>query len=250
MSLKQISVVIIAKNAEETIGECLEALVRFDEVLLYLNNSSDNTQKIASGYANVCIVQGAFLGFGETKNAAASHAKHDWILSLDSDEILNTLLLDKIDSCNLVDNRQLFTLVRNNYFLGYQTQDSDQLIRLYNRNFTHFNSNNVHEKVIVPSDAQVIVLKQRFKHLNITNINQTLTKIIQYTDLGAEGKKTCFFSIVLAKSIFAFFKIYILKGNILKGWIGIALGMNAAHRRYYKYLKQFVNCQNSKKNTK
>ena len=242
-SIHHISVVIMVKNAEDTIEECLDSLQLFDEVILYFNDSTDDTKEKIKKYKNIKIVDGDFLGFGKTKNKAASYSKNDWIFSLDSDEILNKSLLNELAQIDFTNIKKIYRVKRDNYFLGHKTQDSDNIIRIFNRKFTEFNDNNVHEKVIVPKDAEVIALKNSFRHLNITNINQTLTKMIQYTDLGSEGKEICFFSVVIAKTLFAFFKIYILKGNILKGWVGIVLGVNAANRRYYKYLKQFINCK-------
>ena len=237
----------MAKNAEETIARSLDSLEAFDEVILYLNNSTDKTEEIARSYKNVNIVQGEFKGFGKSKNSAGSHSKHDWILSLDSDEILNPKLINEISKQDFSNLKTIFRLKRDNYFLGHKTQSSDYILRIYNKTYTQFNDNAVHEKIIAPMDANIVTLKCSFKHLNITNINQTLTKIIQYTDLGAKDKKTCFFSIVIAKSIFAFFKTYILQGNIIRGWVGFALAINSANKRYYKYIKQFINCQKSKK---
>jgi len=237
------SVVMMAKNAEDTIAQSLDSLSAFDEVLLYLNHSTDATKTIVQNYANVKIVEGEFLGFGKTKNVAASHSKHDWILSLDSDEILNEKLIAEISQQDFSDITKLYQLKRDNYFLGHKTQSADLIVRIYNKNHTGFNDNNVHEKIIVPKLSQVMTLKHSFVHLNITNINQTLTKIIQYTDLGAENKKTCFFSVLIFKSMFAFFKTYILQGNIIRGWVGFALAVNSANKRYYKYMKQFINCQ-------
>ena len=237
----------MAKNAEETIAQSLDSLGNFDEVVLYLNNSTDSTEEIAKGYHNVKIVKGEFRGFGNTKNDASSHSKNRWILSLDSDEILNQELINEIERQDFRDPKNIFKLKRDNYFLGHKTQSADHIDRLYNREFTQFNDNDVHEKVIIPSDANLITLKESFTHLNITNINQTLTKIIHYTDLGATHKKTCFFGTVIAKSIFAFFKTYLLQGNIIRGWVGFALAINSANKRYYKYIKQFINCQEAKK---
>lgn len=245
--IKQISVVIIAKNAEGTMAESLDALNAFDEILLYLNDSTDKTKSIAQKYENVRIVEGAFLGFGKTKNEAGRQSKHDWILSLDSDEILNDKLIDEIGRLDLDDITKLYRLKRDNYFLGHKTQSSDLIVRIYNKNNTGFNDNEVHEKIIVPKQSQVYTLTNSFKHLNIQNINQTLTKIIHYTDLGSQNKKTCFFIVVIAKAVFAFLKTYILQGNIFRGWIGFALAVNSANKRYYKYIKQFINCQEEKK---
>lgn len=245
--IKQISVVIIAKNAEGTMAESLDALNAFDEILLYLNDSTDKTKSIAQKYENVRIVEGAFLGFGKTKNEAGRQSKHDWILSLDSDEILNDKLIDEIGRLDLDDITKLYRLKRDNYFLGHKTQSSDLIVRIYNKNNTGFNDNEVHEKIIVPKQSQVYTLTNSFKHLNIQNINQTLTKIIHYTDLGSQNKKTCFFIVVIAKAVFAFLKTYILQGNIFRGWIGFALAVNSANKRYYKYIKQFINCQEEKR---
>ncbi|MEN8303382.1 MAG: glycosyltransferase family 2 protein [Campylobacterota bacterium] len=243
--IENISVVIMAKDAQETIAESLDSLVDFKEVVLYLNNSTDNTQKIAEKYSNVKIVQGEFIGFGPTKNAAATHASNDWILSLDSDEILNDKLIKEILSQDLDNPNNLFILVRDNYFLGEKTISKDYIVRLYNREKNLFDDALVHEKVQVHNYNNKITLKTTFKHLNITDINQTLHKMIKYTDLGAEGKKTCFFGVVIAKAFFAFFQTYILRFYFVNGWVGFTIAVSNANRRFYKYLKQYINCKNS-----
>ncbi|RUM72773.1 MAG: hypothetical protein DSZ08_00280 [Sulfurovum sp.] len=246
-AINHISVAMIAKNADETIRQSLDSLRLFDEVLVYLNESIDQTKSIALEYKNVKIVEGPFLGFGETKNAAAEASKYDWILSLDSDEILNEALLNEISQLDFTVIKNIYKLKRDNYFLGKETQNSNIIVRLYNKKYTKFDDSIVHEKIMIPKDAHVMTLKHSFTHLYILDINQTLRKIIHYTDLGSEDKKVCFFSVVVAKTIFAFFKTYILKGNFMKGWVGYALAVNSANKRHYKYLKQFINCQREKK---
>jgi len=249
LSISDISVVIMAKNAEETIEECLDALKDFSEIIFYLNNSTDTTEELALYYPNVKIVKGDFLGFGKTKNKAASYSKNDWILSLDSDEVLNKVLIEEIEQLDLKEKTKIVRLKRDNYFLGYKTQTQDTITRLYHKKYTEFNDNTVHEKVMIPNGSEVVTLQHSFKHLNITNINQTLTKIIKYTDLGAENKKMCFFSVVIAKALFGFFKTYFIQGNIFRGWVGFALAINTANKRYYKYIKQFINCKEKKSKT-
>lgn len=245
--IDHISVVIMAKNAQDTLALSLDSLKVFNEVILYLNDSKDDTEAIAKKYPNVKIIKGGFIGFGETKNKAGEYAQNDWILSLDSDEILSPELIEEITAVDYNDFTTLFRLKRDNYFLGHKTQNSDYIVRIYNKKHTKFNDNKVHESVIVPPKGQIITLKNSFIHLNITDINQTLTKMIMYTDLGAKDKKTCYFIVVISKAFFAFFKTYIIKGNFLRGWVGFAVAINSANKRYYKYLKQFVNCKDSQK---
>lgn len=62
-----ISVVVLAKNNEKTIGKTLNSLIEFDDVVVYDNGSTDGTISIAKGFKNVNLVQGEFKGFGWTK---------------------------------------------------------------------------------------------------------------------------------------------------------------------------------------
>ena len=88
-----VSAVMIVKNGARTIDKSLESLKQFDDVVVYDNGSTDGTQVIAARYPNVQLIEGGFDGFGTTKNRAASYAKHDWILIIDSDEVVDDELL-------------------------------------------------------------------------------------------------------------------------------------------------------------
>src|SRR5581483_8071175 len=83
-----ISVTILTKNCAETLTETLESCRSFAEVLILDTGSNDATVEIAKKYPNVKIVQEPFIGFGPTHNRASELASYDWILSIDSDEIL------------------------------------------------------------------------------------------------------------------------------------------------------------------
>ncbi len=244
--IKNISVVIIAQNAQETIKECLESLKDFSEVILYLNNSTDSTKDIAKKFDNVKIIDGDFLGFGPTKNKAAQYASNHWILSLDSDEVLNKELIDEIKKQDFTNEHILFVLKRDNYFLGAKTVSKDFIVRIYNTLHTKFNDNVVHENIIVQKNSKIIKLKHSFKHHNIIHINQTLTKMIKYTDLGSKDKKMCIFLVVIAKAFFAFIQSYFIRLYFLNGWRGFVISITNANRRFYKYLKQYINCKKSK----
>jgi len=244
--IDNISVVLIAQNAQDTIEECLASLVDFSEVILYLNGSTDTTKEIGMQFSNVKIVEGNFLGFGKTKNKAASYSSNEWILSLDSDEILNKNIIKNIIDADFSKINNVYILKRDNYFLGATTVSKDFIVRVYNTKHTKFNDNMVHEKVMIHNDTNKVTLKGSFKHLNIIDINQTLTKMIQYTDLGAKDKKLCFFLVVILKATFAFFQTYFLKFYIINGWRGFTVAVTYANRRFYKYLKQYINCQKEK----
>jgi len=242
-----ISAVIIAKNAQQTIEETLRSLQQFSEVILYLNDSTDDTGTIARSHPNVTIVEGAFEGFGPTKNRAASFAKNDWVLSLDSDEVILPELLEEIKGLRLENAKEVFVLKRDNYFLErhvrYSGWGKDYLVRIYNRSYHHFNAKMVHEKIEPEEDAVTTTLKNSFKHNAVQDINQFLYKVIKYSDLAAKDKKTCSFLIVLAKANFAFFKTYLLQLGFLDGWRGVVIAVSNFNGKFFRYTKRYINCK-------
>ena len=108
----QISVVIIVKNGERTIGKTLESIQDFNDVVVYDNGSTDKTLSIAKNYSNVNLIKGSFSGFGPTKNIAATFAKNNWILSLDADEVIGNDFVNGLKEKHL--NRQtIYQIFKN-----------------------------------------------------------------------------------------------------------------------------------------
>lgn len=247
MSIKNISCVIIVKNGASTIKETLKSLSLFDDVVLYDNGSTDATLEIAKNYTNVNIVRGDFLGFGETKNRAASFAKNSWILSLDGDEVLPLSLIEELKTLKLENEKEVFIIKRDNYFLDKEIKHSgwgrDFLTRIYNKNQHGFNKNIVHEFVELKNDTIKTKLKNSFKHNAVQDINQFLQKIINYSDLASKDKKTCCFLVVLVKAKWAFIKTYFLQLGFLDGWRGFVIAMFNFNGKFFRYLKRYINAR-------
>lgn len=251
MMIRNISVVIIAKNEAGKIGLCLDSLKEFEEIILYLNDSTDETEEIASKYKNVRIFRGDFMGFGPTKNKAATYSPRDWILTLDSDELITQELKEELESLKLNNINNVYRIKRNNYFLGKLVKHSgwgnDYLIRLYNRQKHAYNQNMVHERIETHHYSKIITLKNNFQHFAVIDINQFLLKIMHYSDLAAKDKYTKFFIFVILKSIFAFLKTYIFQRGFLDGWRGVVISVSNANGRFYRYTKRYINWKNKKK---
>jgi len=245
--IKNITPVIIAKDAEDTIFETLNSLVSFQEVILYLNNSTDSTRDIAQKYDNIKIVEGEFLGFGPTKNKATEYAMNRWILSLDSDEVLNEQIIQEISSLDLGNEKIVYELKRDNYFLGkkvrYSGWGKDYLNRIYNKNYHALNNNLVHEFLLLQEDSLVLRLKNGFKHNAVIDINQFLYKVIKYSDLASKDKKTCTFFMVILKANFSFFKTYFLQLGFLDGWRGFVIAISNFNGKFFRYTKRYINCK-------
>jgi len=243
-----VSGVIIAHNSAATLADCLTSLSRLDEVVVYENNSTDNTAEIAASFPNVRLEQGDFKGFGPTKNLAASFARHDWVLSLDSDEVASDELIDEIASLSLDDPKELYEVDRHNYFMGEHVKHSgwgnDWLPRLYNRQCHGYNEAVVHENVIPAPDAKVIRLRGPLKHRAVDQISQFLVKIDRYTELRMEeGAKGYGPFMSLLKANWAFLRSYLLQRGFLDGWRGLVIAWGEASGVFYRCMKCYARDQ-------
>jgi len=238
---------MIASNAQQTIKDSLQSLKDFKEVIVYENNSTDNTIEIVKSFSNVKLINGEFIGFGDTKNIAIDCASNDWIFSLDSDEMITSNLIEELKSLDLTKNKNVYEIKRDNYFLDkeikYSGWGKDYLVRLFNKNHHKFNNNIVHEFIELKKNTKKIRLKNSFKHNAVQNINQFLEKIIKYSDLGSKDKKTCSFIVVLLKAKFAFLKTYFLQLGFLDGWRGLVIAISNFNGKFFRYTKRYINCK-------
>lgn len=239
----KISIVIIVKNGAKTLATCLDSLHTFDDIVIYNNGSSDETASIASKYTNVQLIEGKFIGFGPTKNIAATYAKHDWILSLDSDEVMNERIVQEIST--LVYNpKKVYSLLRKNF---YQTTEirhcwgTDEIVRIYHRGVTQYSCDYVHEHVL--SDGlNIEKLQNSFNHFPYQNIVDFMIKANYYSTLFATnhvGKKSSSPSKALFNSLYSFFRTYILKRGFLDGHAGLVIAFSHMTTNFYKYMKLY-----------
>ena len=241
--LKDISVVIIVKNGSKTIHATLNALIQFSDVVLYDNGSTDNTIEIAKKFQNVKLIQGYFSGFGPTKNKASTYAKNDWILSLDADEVPNSLLLSDLDNLQL-DKNIIYSIFRKNFYQQTHIKhcwNNDVIVRLYDRKITAFNDNKVHEKILIKT-MRVDPLKGVVNHYPYNSITDFIMKVEVYSTEFAKdniGKKTSSPLKALLNSGFSFFKTYFLKRGFLDGYAGLVIAFSHMATNFYKYIKLY-----------
>ncbi|MBX7065862.1 MAG: glycosyltransferase family 2 protein [Parachlamydiales bacterium] len=235
-----ISVCILTKNAAATLKATLDSVRSFDEVILLDNGSTDDTIAIAKTFPNVQIHMSPFIGFGPLRNEAARLARHDWILSLDSDEVLSPALLAELETIQLHPQNAYF-FPRHNYYNKKRIKgcgwDPEQIARLYNRNFAKFSSSQVHEKLEANHFTR---LSSPILHTPYRSTADFLAKMQHYSTLFAEqyrGKRRSSFAIAMAHAVYAFFRSYILKRGLFCGKEGFLISLYNANTTLYKYLK-------------
>ncbi|MBM0637782.1 glycosyltransferase [Campylobacter sp. VicNov18] len=248
MDLKKISVVIIVKNAQNTLERCLNSIKDFGEIILLDNQSSDNTLKIAKTYQekfhNIKIYQSEFIGFGPLKNLAISYASNDWIFNIDSDEFLEAKTLEELKAIKLYPNAVL-SLARKNLYNGKWIKACgwwpDRVLRIFNKNHTLFNQKLVHESLILKKDSYKIKLNNPILHYAFENIESLLNKLQRYSTLWAEEnthKQSGIFK-ALIRGFWIFFRNYFLKKGIFYGYEGFIISLCNGLGTFFKYMKLY-----------
>lgn len=239
-----ISVTILTKNSRKYLVEVLSALKSFDEVVIYDTGSTDDTMEIAKIFPNVTIFQAPFIGFGPTHNLASAAAKNDWILSVDSDEVISEELCKEILALNLQE-KCVYSFPRHNYFndkfIKWCGWYPDRQYRIYNRRQTRFTDAQVHEGVVVEG-MNHIPLKNPLIHYSYSSLSDFLIKMQSYSTLFAAqncGKKKSSPCKAVLHGWFAFFKSYIIKRGFLGGYEGFVISAYNGHTAFYKYLKLY-----------
>lgn len=237
-----ISVTILTKNSKKYLHDVLSALQIFEEVLICDTGSTDETLDIARTFPNATIHEHPFIGFGPTHNIASQLAKHDWILSIDSDEIVTPELANEIQS-QTWERGRVYSFPRHNLYKGKWIRwcgwHPDRQIRIYHRGDTQFTDAQVHESIIA-DHLKEIKLASPLIHYSYANISDFLRKMESYSSLFAQqnrGKKNSSLAKAIGHGCFAFFKSYILKRGFLGAQEGFEISFYNANTAFYKYLK-------------
>ncbi|MBN3004775.1 glycosyltransferase family 2 protein [Chromobacterium alkanivorans] len=238
----RISVVLITKNAETSLGKCLDSVGFADEIVLVDSGSTDRTLAIASAYKAKVIHQD-WLGFGPQKQLAVQAASHDWVLCLDADEWLSTELVNEIKA--VLDNPQAtaFQFPRCNRFMGRFLKHGegypDWSLRLFHRGHARWSDDLVHEYVI--ADGPVHKLRHDLMHESGEDIALYLSKQNRYTSLQAEqllqrGKRVGIAKLILSP-LLRFLKFYFFRRGFLDGVPGLVHISIGCFNSYIKYAK-------------
>ena len=183
------SIVIITKNEGHILQKTLEAAKDLTDDLVIIDGfSEDNTVEIARSFgANV--VSNEWLGYSATKNLGNNIAKHDWILSLDADEVLNEEATSALKQL-IPENNRVYAFNRLNYYCGTFVKHGgwfpQWIPRLFNKNEHRWNSNLVHEELDGLSKSKSVRLDGLILHYSYFKESQHLVKIDKYAKYRAE----------------------------------------------------------------
>lgn len=240
-----LSVTMLVKDSEKYLERVLQSYSDFDEIIVLDNGSTDNTIAIAERFENVKIYRSEFIGFGPLKNLAASYAKNDWILNMDSDEVMRTELVDEIRKIDFTNKQVIYGMLCLNHYRGRVIKACgwypNIVKRLYNRQSVSFDDKKVHESLhFLNQEGKIHILREHYLHYSFDGADDLIRKLQHYTSLYAEQMKYRKEATVFkgfTHGLFGFIKHYFLKKGMFYGADGFVIASANAMGSYYKYVK-------------
>jgi glycosyltransferase involved in cell wall biosynthesis len=238
-----ISLIVITRDEELLIGQCLDSAKKFcDELIVVDSFSTDRTVAIAEGLG-ARVFQQAFTDYVRQKQAALDHATSDWVLLLDADEQATyDLGREILDSVSRDDAAAGYRIQRVLYHLRYYYKRPiyrDFPVRLFRRERGHIGGTDPHDKVIV--QGEVGRLKSPILHFSYRDVNDHVTTINRFSTRGAaQLRPTALTPLrMFTHPAWRFFNFYVLRGGFLDGGRGLYAAMAAAFYVFLKYAKVY-----------
>ncbi len=236
----ELSAVVITKDEENNIEECLSSLRWADEVVVVDSRSRDRTVELAERLSAKVFVYGSEQ-FYESKNYGIEQASGRWILSIDADERVTPELQAEIRRViNTSQSKEGFFIPRKNYlgdkWLKYGGQYPDYQLRLFKKGAGYFAAQLVHERVQIKGETGY--LNNPLVHRTYKDFSDFVSKINRYTsleamELGENLPRITLFNILFLP-LKKFVSTYFMRKGYRDGMLGLAVcGFTA----FYVFLK-------------
>ena len=238
-----ISATIVACNEAGKIARALRSLACADEIVLVDSGSTDETCSIAAGLG-ARVIQEPWRGYAAQKNFAMRQAQHDWILSLDADEELDSVGQAEIVAWKRLDPpAEAYRFARRARYLGRWILHAgwypDYKVRLFDRRKAQWEGKYVHESVVV--NGRIATMPGEILHYTCDTLEEHLERIELYTDLAAQEMRERGERVNLLRRSFdplwVFFHTYFFRLGVLDGHQGFLVAAMAARYVRRKYQK-------------
>lgn len=248
MARQKLSVVVLTKNEEKNISQCLETVRWADEIIVIDDNSTDRTVEAAHRYTEKVIKRDLDGNFSGQRNFGTDLATGDWVIQMDADERVGKELREKIEE--ILKHGSGFSAFRfgriNNFcgkFLKYGGTDSHRPLRLFKRGAARFSGGHIHEELEV--SGPVGDIDASIEHYNFPDVSHYVNTQNFYTDLEAKAifeRRGIISQKELKRELTRgplklFFKIYFKKSGYKDGLHGLIFAVLSAWRRFLIYAK-------------
>ena len=229
MSNIKITVVVLTKNEQANIAECLSSVKGWaDEILVIDDESTDNTRQIANGFADKILIRKTDLE-GIHRNWAYAQASNQWVLSLDADEKVTEELKKEISQAINDDKFVAYSIPLRNFIGSYWVRFGGWYpagkVRLFKKEKFKYEEVGVHPRVFI--DGACGHLKGDIIHKGYPDFEHFLNSLNYQTTLEARKwvttNRKMGFGLALWRTVDRFFRRFIGKKGYKDGFIGFMI---------------------------
>ncbi len=239
----KISAFLIVRNEASYITEVLRSCEGFDEIIVVDTGSNDNTLPLAKA-SGAKVFQREWLGYAAQKKQAMELASHEWVVSIDGDEVLSHGSITAIREAIATGDAVGYRIRRDDILMGETIDPAKQraLLRVFRKSSAQWDlSRTVHEHVEVPG-KHPIISGATIIHYGLDSIEKHASKLVLYARLkdAMRSKQSSrgFIRLRLWTSFpLNLFKQLIQQRLILKGSAGYA---RAIQQAYYAFLCEAI----------
>jgi glycosyltransferase involved in cell wall biosynthesis len=229
--MSKISAIIIAKNEENMIADCLDSVSFCDEIIVVDGGSEDRTVEIAKRMgAKVYLLE--TNDFSKLRNFGLERARGEWLLYVDADERVDKVLKEEISHLiSFSDRREKlnsYFLKRKNFYLGTSAKNEwpyiEKLERLFKKDDLKGWRGELHESPIIR--GKIGELDGYLLHYTHRDLTLMLNKTIEWSKIEAQlrfksGHPQMVWWRFLRVMITVFFDWYIRQKGFKLGTIGL-----------------------------
>jgi glycosyltransferase involved in cell wall biosynthesis len=234
------SAIIITKNEEENISDCVKTLSFASEIVIIDNASEDKTIQIAQKLgAKVHKISG--LDFSYLRNIGKEKAHGEWLFYIDADERVSGNLAEEITKM-IADgaNFSAYTIPRKNYFFGKSWPGIEKMIRLIRKDALIGWQGSLHESPMVT--GKIGKLKSFLLHYTHNDLSLMVKKTNEWSEIEAQLRYKNnhprvtwwrFFRVMSS----SFWSSYVQNGGWKMGNVGLIEGIYQAFSSFITYAK-------------
>lgn len=182
----QVTAIIIARNEEKMIANCIETLRWCSEIIVLDTGSDDRTAELAERLG-ATVKKAKGTNFSDWRNEAAQGIKTEWVLYIDADERVTPALAKTIQGRMLRPDYDAYKILRNNIHYGkwlqYGGWGNDWLLRLFRTSKLKGWVGQVHEHAEIV--GRIGEIEEPLVHLTHRSLFDGLRKSIEWTDVEA-----------------------------------------------------------------
>lgn len=243
MAKLPISCFIISKNEADRVGRTIRSVIEWvDEVIVIDSESSDDTVSVAQKEGAHVIVN-PWPGFGQQKRFGEDQCRNDWLLNLDSDEVVTPDLRRQVQELfgkgvpTFVAYGMPICLVYPGATKPRYLARDHWCVRLYDRTQVRFRDSSVHDSVVTDGH-QVGKLDAPLHHFSIRSFDDMRRKLDRRMWISMQHTGTLsplrLAPRLLTEFPMHFFKYYIVRRHITGGLRGLRY---ARLQGWYRFLR-------------